>query len=174
MRKVFAGILLALSLPAMADLAADLKTMSPVDALKKAKTECGANCDEAELVKVMLKNGVTAQVAAQAAKASEISPVSVAQALASTGIPPQVAAQIVVAANPDAQANQQLAAQIYQAAATTPQQPTALGGLGGQAGDGGSTTRRVNTPIVTTPVTPGAVIVPVVPEPNPNQSGSPT
>ena len=176
MRKVFAGILLALSLPAMADLAADLKTMSPAEALKKAKTECGADCNDAELVKVMLQNNIPPQVVAQAAKASGIAPTTVAQSLAASGLPASVVTNIVVAANPDlSSTNPQFAQQINDAASAVRQQSPAAGSLGGGTTGTGSTTRRVTTPIVTTPTTTETVTVPVIPEPNAGQlQGSPT
>ena len=96
MRKVFAGILLALSLPAMADLAADLKTMSPADALKKAKAECGASCDEAQeakLVEEMIAAGIAPEVVAQAAKASGIKPAVVASGMTNAGLSKQAIAK---------------------------------------------------------------------------------
>ena len=96
MRKVFAGILLAFTLPAMADIAADLNNgMSPAAALEKAKAECGASCDEAQeakLVEEMLAAGIAPEVVAQAAKANGIKPATVAAAMTNAGLSEQAIA----------------------------------------------------------------------------------
>ena len=86
MRKIFTGILLAASLPAFADIAADLSSGKSVqEAYQAASAECGGNCDE-QIFADMLAAGVAVESITQAALASGADVASVMSAATKAGV----------------------------------------------------------------------------------------
>jgi len=87
MRKIFTGILLAASLPAFADIAADLSSGKSVqEAYQAASAECGGNCDE-QIFAEMKAAGVMTESIIQAALASGSDVASVMSAATKAGVP---------------------------------------------------------------------------------------
>ena len=151
MRNVFAGILLAMSLPAMAfnsstsdQLKAAAADLSPValEAVNKMLERCGADCSESDLVVALNEAGLSSVNIATITVNAGLNTSEVSQALTQTGGDTQSFEQAVATLNANTQ----------ESPATGPGVPT----------------RRLNTPVVEQPAVP-----PVV-EPNPNQVGSPT
>lgn len=86
MRKLLSIAVLAAAMPAMADIAADLKTLSPAEAMQNATASCGADasCKEAA-VKEMLEAGVALEVAIAAAIEAGVPAADVATAAVASG-----------------------------------------------------------------------------------------